>query len=124
MVSLNRSHAEEMTHRLSVEIFGEEMTYPNPPHSHYQQNSNPSYPYKFRNNVIYHNRRLILIITYKLLPLVPDKVQHHIPQVPNITPIQQLVLDFHRYIQRVRDVTYQHPTQASRNHRSNLKMTR
>jgi hypothetical protein len=34
------------------------------------------------------------------------------------------VLDFHCYIQRVQDVPHQHPTQASRNHRSNLETTR
>jgi hypothetical protein len=79
---------------------------------------------KFHNNIIHHNRRLILITTRKSLPLVLDKVRSHISQVPNITPIQQLVLDFHRYIQRVQNVPYQHPTQVSRNHRSNLEMTR
>jgi hypothetical protein len=76
------------------------------------------------NNIIHHNRMLILITTRKSLPLVPDKVRLHICQVPNIILIQQLVLDFHRYIQRVRNVLYQHPTQAFRNHRSNPKMTR
>jgi hypothetical protein len=80
---------------------------------------------------------LILITTRKLLPLVPDKVQPHfrqvlinirqvfnIPQVPNIIPIQQLVVDFHHYIQLVRDVPHQHPIQASRNLRSNPELTR
>jgi hypothetical protein len=89
------------------------------------------------NNIIHHNRMLILIITRKSLPLVPDKVRPHfrqvrnirqvlinIRQVPNIIPKQQLVVDFHRYIQRVRDVPYQHPTQASRNPRSNPELTR
>jgi hypothetical protein len=71
----------------------------------------------------------ILITTRKSLPLVSDKVRPHIRQVPNIRqvlinicqvlnirqvpniiPIQQLVLDFHRYIQRVRDVPHQHLT--------------
>jgi hypothetical protein len=45
MASLNRSHAEEMTHRLRVKIFGEEMARPNPPNPYYQQNSNPPHPY-------------------------------------------------------------------------------
>jgi succinate dehydrogenase/fumarate reductase-like Fe-S protein len=74
---------------------------------------------------------LILITTRKSLPLVPDKVRPHfrqvlinIRQVSNIIPIQQLVVDFHRYIQRVRDVPHQHPTQASRNPRSNPELTR
>jgi hypothetical protein len=92
---------------------------------------------KFHHNyIIHYNRILILIITRKSFPLMPDKVQPHfsqvpnihqvlinirqvpnIPQVPNIIPIQQLVVDFHRYIQRVRDVPHQHLTQASRNPR-------
>jgi hypothetical protein len=55
---------------------------------------------------------LILITTHKSLPLVPDKVRPHFRQIPNIRqvlinisqvsniiPIQQLVVDFHRYIQ-------------------------
>jgi hypothetical protein len=86
---------------------------------------------------------LILITTRKSLLLVPDKIQSHfhqvsnirqvlinirqvpnIPQVPNIISIQQLVVDFHRYIQRVQDVPHQHPTQSSRNLRSNLELTR
>jgi hypothetical protein len=80
---------------------------------------------------------LILITTRKSLPLVPDKIRPYfrqvlinirqvlnISQVPNIIPIQQLVVDFHRYIQRVRDVPHQHPTQASRNPRSNPELTR
>jgi succinate dehydrogenase/fumarate reductase-like Fe-S protein len=74
---------------------------------------------------------LILITTRKSLPLVPDKVRPHfrqvlinIRQVPNIILIQQLVVDFHRYIQRVRDVPHQHLTQASQNPQSNLKLTR
>jgi hypothetical protein len=66
---------------------------------------------------------LISITTRKSLPLVPDKIRPHIPQVFNIIPIQQLELNFHRYIQRVQDVPQQHPTQASQNHRSNLEMT-
>jgi hypothetical protein len=33
-------------------------------------------------------------------------------------------VDFYRYIQRVRDVPHQHPTQASRNPRSNSELTR
>jgi hypothetical protein len=45
MTSRNRSHTEEMTHWLSVEIFGEEMTHHNPPHPYYQQNSNPPRSY-------------------------------------------------------------------------------
>jgi hypothetical protein len=80
---------------------------------------------------------LNLITTRKSLLLVSDKVRPHfrqvlnirqiliyIRQVPNIIPIQQLVVDFHRYIQRVRDVPHQHPTQASRNPRSNSELTR
>jgi hypothetical protein len=86
---------------------------------------------------------LILITTRKLLPVVPDKVRPHfrqvlnirqvlinirqipnISQVPNIIPIQQLVVDFHRYIQRVRDVPHQQPTQVSRDLRSNPELTR
>jgi succinate dehydrogenase/fumarate reductase-like Fe-S protein len=80
---------------------------------------------------------LILITIRKSLPLVSDKVRPHfrqvlnirqvlinIRQVPNIILIQQLVVDFHRYIQRVRDVSHQHPTQASRNPRSNPELTR
>jgi hypothetical protein len=79
---------------------------------------------------------LILITTRKSLPLVSDKVRPHfrqvlnirqvlinICQVPNIIPIQ-LVVDFHHYIQRVRDVPHQHPTQASQNPRSNPELTR
>jgi hypothetical protein len=83
------------------------------------------------NNIIHHNRMLILITTRKSLPLVSDKVQPHfrqvlinIRQVSNIIPTQLLVVDFHRYIQRVRDVPHQHPTQASRNPRSNPELTR
>jgi hypothetical protein len=84
------------------------------------------------NNIIHHNRKLILIITRKSLPLMQDKIRPHfrqvlinIRQVPNISQvlniilIQQLVVDFHRYIQRVWDVPHQHPTQASRNPWSN-----
>ena len=80
---------------------------------------------------------LILITTRKSLPLVPDKVRPHfrqvlnirqvlinIRQVSNIIPMQQLVVDFHRYIQRVWDVPHQHPTQVSRNPRSNPELTR
>jgi hypothetical protein len=89
------------------------------------------------NNSIHHNRILILITTRKSLPLVPDKVQLHfrqvlnirqvlinIRQVPNIIPIQQLVVDFHRYIQRVRDIPHQHLNQTSRNSRSNRELRR
>jgi hypothetical protein len=80
---------------------------------------------------------LIIIITRKSLPLVLDKVRPHfrqvlnirqvlinIRQVSNIIPIQQLVVDFRHYIQRVRNVPRQHPTQASRNPRSNPELTR
>jgi hypothetical protein len=45
MTSLNPSHAEEMTHRLSVEIFDEDMSRSNHPNSYYQQNPNPPHPY-------------------------------------------------------------------------------
>jgi hypothetical protein len=83
------------------------------------------------NNIIHHNRMLILITTRKSLLLVSDKVRPHfrqvlinIRQVLNIIPIQQLVVDFHCYIQRVRDVPHQHPTQASRNPRSNPELIR
>jgi hypothetical protein len=47
MISPNHSHAEEMTHRLSVEFFGEHLSdqTPNIPHSYCQQNSNRPHPY-------------------------------------------------------------------------------
>jgi hypothetical protein len=45
MTSLNPSHAEEMTHRLSVEIFGKDMSHSNPPNPYYQQNPNLPHPY-------------------------------------------------------------------------------
>jgi hypothetical protein len=45
MASLNLSQAEEMTHRLIVEIFGEEMSRSNPPNSYNQQNPNYLHPY-------------------------------------------------------------------------------
>jgi hypothetical protein len=45
MTSSNPSHAEEMTHQLSVEIFGEDMSRSNLPNSYYQQNPNPPHPY-------------------------------------------------------------------------------
>jgi hypothetical protein len=45
MTSLNRSHVEEIAHRLSVKIFDEEMTRHNLSHSYYQQNPNPPHPY-------------------------------------------------------------------------------
>jgi hypothetical protein len=45
MTFSNPSHAEEMTHRLSVEIFGEDMPRSNPLNSYYQQNPNPPHPY-------------------------------------------------------------------------------
>jgi hypothetical protein len=45
MTSLNPSHAEEMTHRLSVEIFSEDMPRSNPLNPYYQQNPNPPCPY-------------------------------------------------------------------------------
>jgi hypothetical protein len=109
MTSSIPSHAEEMTHRLSVEIFGEDMSRSNPPNSYYQQNSNPPHPYYqqiLSQQYNHHNRMLILITTRKSLPLVPDKIRPHfrkvlinIRQVPNIIPIQQLVVDFYRYIQ-------------------------
>jgi hypothetical protein len=80
---------------------------------------------------------LILITTRKSFHLVPDKIRPYfrqvlnirqvlinIRQVPNIIPIQKLVVDFHRYIQRVQDVPHQHPTQASWNPRSNPELTR
>jgi hypothetical protein len=34
-----------MAHRLSVEIFGEDMSRSNPPNPYYQQNPNPLHPY-------------------------------------------------------------------------------
>jgi hypothetical protein len=62
---------------------------------------------------------LILITTRKSLSLVSDNVRPHfrqvlnirqilinIRQVSDIIPKQQLVVDFHRYIQRVRDVPH------------------
>jgi hypothetical protein len=45
MASPNPSHAEEMAHRLSVEIFGKEMQRSNPLNPYYQQNHNPLHPY-------------------------------------------------------------------------------
>jgi hypothetical protein len=45
MTFSNPSHAEEMTHRLSVEIFGEDMSRSNPLNPYYQQNPNPPHPY-------------------------------------------------------------------------------
>jgi hypothetical protein len=45
MASPNPSHAEKMAHRLSVKIFGEEMSRSNPPKSYYEQNPNPPHPY-------------------------------------------------------------------------------
>jgi hypothetical protein len=45
MASPNPSHAEEMVHRLSVEIFGEDMPRSNPLNPYYQQNPNPLHPY-------------------------------------------------------------------------------
>jgi hypothetical protein len=45
MTSLNPSHVEEMTHQLSVEIFGEGMSRSNPPNPYYQQNPNPPHLY-------------------------------------------------------------------------------
>jgi hypothetical protein len=45
MTSPNPSHAEEMTHRLSVEIFSEEMPRSNPLNPYYQQNPNLPHPY-------------------------------------------------------------------------------
>jgi hypothetical protein len=79
------------------------------------------------NNIIHHNRKLILITTRKSLSLVLDKVRPHfrqdpnihqvlinirkvpnISQVLNIIPIQQLVVEFHRYIQRVLVVPHHH----------------
>jgi hypothetical protein len=45
MESLNPFHAEEMTNRLSVGIFDEEISRSNPPNPYYQQNSNPLHPY-------------------------------------------------------------------------------
>jgi hypothetical protein len=46
MTSLNHSHAEEMIHWLSVEIFSEHLSdqTPNPLHPYYQQNPNPLHP--------------------------------------------------------------------------------
>jgi hypothetical protein len=45
MTSPNPSHAEEMTHRWSVEIVGEDMPRSNPPNPYYQQYHNPPHPY-------------------------------------------------------------------------------
>jgi hypothetical protein len=45
MASPNPSHAEEMAHRLSVEIFGEEIPRSNPLNPYYQQNSSPPHLY-------------------------------------------------------------------------------
>jgi hypothetical protein len=45
MSSPNSSHAKEITHRLSVQIFDEEISRSNPPNPYYQQNPNPLHPY-------------------------------------------------------------------------------
>jgi hypothetical protein len=45
MTSSNPSHAEEMAHRLSVEIFGENMPRSNPLNPYYQQNPYLPHPY-------------------------------------------------------------------------------
>jgi hypothetical protein len=45
MTSPNPSHVEEMTHQLSVEIFGEEISCSNPSNPYYQQNPNPPHSY-------------------------------------------------------------------------------
>jgi hypothetical protein len=45
MTSPNPSNVEEMTHQLSVEIFGEEISCSNPPNPYYQQNPNPPHSY-------------------------------------------------------------------------------
>jgi hypothetical protein len=103
MASLNHFHVEEMIHRLSVEIFCEQLSdqTPNPPHPYYQQNPNSSHLYYEQVSQQYYPSRMsvVLITNRKSLSLVPDKVQPHIPQVPSLTPMQQLELDFHRYIQ-------------------------
>jgi hypothetical protein len=82
MASPDPFHAEEMTHRLSVEIFGHEMPCSNPLNPYYQQNFNPSASLlstnSITNNIIHHNCMLILITTRKSLPLVLDKVRPYI----------------------------------------------
>jgi hypothetical protein len=45
MASPNPSHAEEMAHRLSVEIFDEDMSRSNHLNPYYQQNITPLHPY-------------------------------------------------------------------------------
>jgi hypothetical protein len=45
MASPNPSHAEDITYRLSIEIFDEDMPRSNPPNPYYQQNPNPLHPY-------------------------------------------------------------------------------
>jgi hypothetical protein len=47
MTSPNRSHVEEMTYRLSFEIFDEHLSDQthNRPYPYYQQSSNPPYLY-------------------------------------------------------------------------------
>jgi hypothetical protein len=44
MAFSNLSHAEEITYRLSVEIFDEEIPRSNSPNPYYQQNLNPPRP--------------------------------------------------------------------------------
>jgi hypothetical protein len=89
MVSPNPSHAEEMAHRLSVEIFGEDMPHSNLSNPYYQQNPIRTLIInKFHHtNIIQHNCMLILITTRKSLPLVPDKVRPHFRQVHNIRQV-------------------------------------
>jgi hypothetical protein len=124
MASPNPSHDEEMTHRLSVK-FLVKICHVLTLRTH---TINKILTLRIliinkyhHNNIIHHNRMLILITTRISLPLVSDKVRPHfrqvlinIRQVPNIILIQQLVVDFHHYIQRVRDVPHQHPTQVFR----------
>jgi hypothetical protein len=104
MAFSNRSHAEEMTHQLSVKIFDEHLSdqTPNPPHIPQQ----------------YYPSQLHVDLNYN------PQISVGLSQVSSITSIQQLALDSHCYIQRVQNIPHQHLTQASWNHRSNLKMTR
>jgi hypothetical protein len=56
MASLNRSHAEKMAHRLSVEIFGEHFNDQtlNPPHMYYQHIPQQYYPSQWPINLNYN----------------------------------------------------------------------
>jgi hypothetical protein len=106
----------------------------NPPNPYYQQNPNSPHPYYQQIQSQPHiypnyNPQITSFSVGQGLTSFPSSSQYpsssnqYLPS-SNIIPIQQLVVDFHRYIQRVRDVPHQHPTQASRNPRSNPELRR